>query len=151
MVPAPQAVPLPGTQTATAVSGPTSSYKVGVQDSVKIDVFLEKELSSSFRVDADGTINYPLLGRVVVAGFTVQEIAQLLQTRLAAGFVNSPQVTVEMEQFRSRSIFIAGEVRTPGKYPLQGDVTLLEVLLLAGSVTSEASDEVVVIRPPATR
>lgn len=129
-------------------SGPPadSAYRVGPQDVLRITVFDEPSLSGSFRVDADGSISYPMLGRMEVAGRTVREIEADLTKALLEGYLRRPQVSVEIEQYRSRSIFIMGEVRNPGKYPLAGEVTLLEVLALAGSFTPTASREIVVLR-----
>src|SRR5574341_940789 len=123
-----------------------STYTVGVADVLKVTVFNEPDLTGSFRIDDDGSISYPLLGRVLVGGKTVREIEDILKKRLLDGYVRNPQVSVEVEQFRSRTIFIIGEVRNGGKYPLQGEMTLLEVLALAGSVTPEASSEILILR-----
>jgi polysaccharide export outer membrane protein len=123
------------------------TYTVGPSDVLKITVFDEPQLSGSFRVEPDGSIVYAMIGRMHVAGRTERAIALVIEKELANGYLNKPQVAVQVEQFRSRTIFIAGEVRQPGKYPLQGDNTLLEVLALAGSITSNASNEVVVVRP----
>jgi polysaccharide export outer membrane protein len=124
-----------------------SNYTVGVSDVLKIMVFNEEALTGSFRIDDDGSISYPMLGRIHVAGKSVREIEEQIRTALLDGWVRRPEVAVEVEQFRSRTLFIMGEVRTPGKYPLQGDMTLLEVLALAGSVTTEASSDVRILRP----
>jgi polysaccharide export outer membrane protein len=83
---------------------------------------------------------------VAVAGKTVREIEQVVTARLLNGYVRQPRVTVEVAQFRSRKVFIMGEVRTPGQYALDGDVTLLEVLALAGALTESAGDEISVRR-----
>ncbi|HUE88536.1 MAG TPA: polysaccharide biosynthesis/export family protein [Vicinamibacterales bacterium] len=139
-------VAVQGTQGLTSPVDPTA-YKIGVDDELKIEVFSEEELTGSFRVDSEGTISYPFLGRLPVAGLTVQEIGQLIQVRLAAGWINNPQVSVGVEQFKSRHIFILGEVKQAGKYALQGEVTLLEIIALAGSVNATAGDEIVVVRP----
>jgi polysaccharide export outer membrane protein len=132
---------------AAGTQSPGATYTVGPSDVLKVLVFNEDQLSGSFRVEPDGSIVYAMLGRMHVAGRTEREIAALIEKELANGWLNKPQVAVQVEQFRSRTIFIAGEVRTPGKYPLQGDNTLLEVLALAGSITGNASNEVVIVRP----
>ena len=54
---------------------------------------------------------------------------------------------MDVEQFRSRSIFVVGEVRSPGKYPMTGNMTLIEALAAAGSTTTNASTEVLIVRP----
>jgi polysaccharide export outer membrane protein len=125
----------------------TRNYTVGVSDVLKVTVFNEAALTGSFRIDDDGSISYPMLGRISVAGKSVREIEEQIRTALLDGWVRRPEVAVEVEEFRSRTLFIMGEVRTPGKYPLQGDMTLLEVLALAGSITSEASTDVRILRP----
>ena len=124
-----------------------STYTVGARDVLRITVFNEAELTGSFRVDNDGSIAYPLLGRLQVGGKTARQIEETLRKLLLDGYVRNPQVSVEVDQFRSRTIFVIGEVRSAGKYPLQGEMTLLEVLALAGSVTTDASSEILVLRP----
>ena len=56
------------------------------------------------------------------------------------------QVSVEMKNYRSRSIFVLGEVRTPGKYAIEGPMTLLEVIANAGSLTPTAGNTIIVQR-----
>jgi polysaccharide export outer membrane protein len=135
-------------QSAPAVPASTAppTYTIGPDDELKISVFDEPSLSSTYRVDVDGTITFPLLGRVIVEGKTVREVEQQLKRMLEDGFIRRAQVSVEMAQYRSRSIFIIGEVRTAGKYPLHGDVTLLELLALAGSLTANAGNDLIVVR-----
>lgn len=139
----PQPVPAPPPQAPAAAD---ATYKIGAQDVVRVTVYDEPTLSGSFRIDADGSISYPILGRVEVGGLTVREVEAHITTLLQNGYVRRPQVSVEIEQYRSRSIFIMGEVRSPGKYPLAGEVTLLEVLALAGSFTATASSDLIVLR-----
>ncbi len=136
-------------QQVPAMQPPTTDpvYRLGAADELKVTVFNETALSGSFRIDADGSIAYPLVGRIVVAGMTVRDIELAIGERLRNGYVREPRVSVEILQFRSRSVFIMGDVRTPGKYALEGDVTLLEVLALAGALTDSAGDEISIRRP----
>lgn len=122
------------------------TYAVGANDVLAIKIYDEPALSGSFRVDPDGSITYPLLGRVAVAGQTVRAIEEDLTRRLSEGFLRRPQVAVEIAEFRSRNVFIMGEVRSPGKYAIEGEVTLLEVLARAGSFTPAAGTEILVRR-----
>lgn len=144
---------LAGSVAATAQQAPAplqsgdSVYRVGPADELRVTVFDEPDLTGTFRVDVDGSIAYPLIGRVEVAGKTVREIEETITKRLLDGYVRSPRVSVEISQYRSRSVFIMGEVRTPGKYALEGNVTLLEVLALAGALTDTAGDVISIRRP----
>ena len=126
---------------------PTTDYVVGPQDVLMITVFNEASLSGRFTVEADGTINYPLIGRIQVGGKALRAIQEELTRRLAAGYLRSPQVTILVDQFRSQSIFVLGEVRQPGKHPISGNLTLLEALSQAGGPTTSAGTEVIVRRP----
>jgi polysaccharide export outer membrane protein len=68
---------------------------------------------------------------------------------LQAGYIRNPQVRIEVDQFKARSVLVTGEVRTPGKVTLPGTtMSLLEALALVGSPTVNASNEVIVIHPP---
>ena len=95
-------------------------YTIGAQDVLKILVFEEPQLSGTFRVDGDGSFQYPLVGRIKAAGMTARALEHSLVTQLENGYVRRAQVAVQIEQYRSRSIFVMGEVRSPGKYPLTG-------------------------------
>ena len=133
-------------QEAPAANRP-SEYVVGASDVLKITVFDEPTMSGTYRVDTDGSFQYPMLGRVPVAGLRVRDIEQMIKTKLEDGFIRRAQVAVDVDQFRSRSIFIVGEVRSPGKYPMQGQMSLIEALAAAGSTTPTASTEVLILRP----
>lgn len=126
-------------------------YIVGPQDVLTITIWDQPDLSGKFSVDSDGTFAFPLIGRVHAGGQSMRDLEAMLKQRLGDGYFKDPQLTVGIEQYRSQRIFVVGEVRTPGTYALTGDMTLLEAISKAGSATSSASDEVVVVRPPAGR
>jgi polysaccharide export outer membrane protein len=132
---------------ASAPQKPTNPiYLVGPNDVLGIKVFDEPTLSGDFPVDADGTITFPFLRRVPVQGKTLHEIEAVLTTGLRGDYVRNPQVAVEITKFRSRSIFLIGEVRAPGKYTMEGPSTLLELIARAGSFTPTAGPEMIVQR-----
>ena len=139
-------------QAAPASPGPTIvtlSYTIGSEDQLSITVADESELTGKYRVDTDGSFTFPFLGRVDAAGKSLSELQAALTTRLANGFLRNPQVRVEVDQVRSRSVFVTGEVRNPNEYAMtSGTMTLLQALALAGSPTSNASSEVIVSRQP---
>jgi polysaccharide export outer membrane protein len=124
-----------------------ANYVVGPEDVLAVTVFNETQLSGRYRVENDGHFSYPFLGRIKAGGATLAEVASTLKSRLADGYLRNPQVTVEVEQFRSQSVFVIGEVRTPGKYMLSGAVSLIEALAQAGSVTPQAGGEVLILHP----
>jgi polysaccharide export outer membrane protein len=149
----PAAVPATSQQTGSPSPAPVSttlSYTIGPEDQLSITVADESELTGKYRVDTDGSFTFPFLGRVEAAGKTLSELQSALTSSLANGFLRNPQVRVEVDQVRSRSVFVTGEVRNPNEYTMTGGtMTLLQALALAGSPTSNASNEVIVSRQPA--
>jgi polysaccharide export outer membrane protein len=123
------------------------NYVVGPADILRVTVFNEPQLSGHFRIENDGTFNYPFLGRVKAAGSTVAAVASAVKLGLATGYLRDPQVTVEVVEFKSQSVFVMGEVRTPGKYVLSGSVRLLDALAQAGSTTAAAGAAVLILHP----
>jgi len=127
------------------------NYVIGSQDVLSIAVWDQPDLSGKFTVESDGSFTFPLVGRILAGGLTLRDLESLLRKRLADGYFKNPQVSVAVEQYRSQRIFVIGEVRSPGAYPLTGDMTLIEALARAGSTTVEAAGEAVIVRPPAGR
>lgn len=149
--PSPSA-PVPARPSAAAAAAqatadaPGEDYRVGPDDILKITVFGHEDLTQSIVVQADGTFAFPLIGRINATGLTPKDLQTRIAAALAKGFVRNPQVTVVVQEFRSQSVFVVGEVARPGTYPLQGRTTVVEILAKAGP-TQQAGHEVVVVRP----
>ena len=125
---------------------PAASYIVGPQDVLIITSYDQPELTGKFTVESDGSFTYPYIGRVSVGGMTLRGVEASLKKELATqGFFKDAQITVAIEQYRSQKIYIVGEVRTPGAYPMSGNMRLVEALALAGSTLPTASGEAVVV------
>lgn len=123
-------------------------YIIGPQDTLSITVVDENDLTAKYRVDTDGSITLPYLGRIPAAGLSVEELRKRITAGLQNGWIKNPQVLVGMEQYKARSVLVTGAVRSPQKVTLSGlTMTLLEALALAGSPTSEAANEVIVVHP----
>jgi polysaccharide biosynthesis/export protein len=142
-------VPFAAAQSAgprTAPDGAQPDYTIGAQDVLSITVFDQADLSGKYPVELDGTFSFPLVGRVTAGGLSVRQFENELRKKLSDGYFKNPQITVSVDQYRSQRVFMIGEVRVPGPYPLTGDMTLIEALAKAGSTTPSASDEVLVVR-----
>jgi polysaccharide export outer membrane protein len=131
---------------AASVSTQVNNYIVGPSDVLAITVFDQADLGGKFAVEADGTFTFPLIGRIKAGGLTLREIEESLRKELSDGFFKNPQVSVAVEQYRSQRVFIVGEVKNAGTYPLTGDMTLIEALARAGSITEAASGEALIVR-----
>jgi polysaccharide export outer membrane protein len=120
------------------------AYHIGVEDELQISVWREPELSTSVVVRPDGMITLPLLNDVKAVGLKTEEL-QVLITEKLKGFVNEPQVTVIVKAIRSRKVYLVGEVGHQGSYPLNGDMTVLELLAAAGGLGPFAKSESIYI------
>jgi polysaccharide biosynthesis/export protein len=132
------------------VPGPTTAqtdYIVGPQDVLTVTVFGEAELSGKYTVEQDGTFTFPQIGRVKAGGVTLRALEQELKAKLADGYLKNPQVAVAIENYRSQRILVMGEVRSPGEFQLNGEMTLLAALARAGSTTPTAGHEATIVRP----
>jgi polysaccharide biosynthesis/export protein len=122
------------------------SYQIGPQDELKITVFDAEELTGSYRVDGDGFISFPLLGRIAVGGATLGETQEKLRTMLSKDYIKNPQIRVDVAEYKSQSIIVSGEVRAPAEIRVTGAMTLLRALAQAGSPLSSASSELSIAR-----
>ena len=121
-------------------------YIIGPGDLIEVVVWKSEDLSGQFRVRPDGKFSMPLIGDVLAAGKTTDSINEQIQTKLEL-FVESPFVSTIIRETASNRVFVLGEVRTPGAYPIEGTLTVLQALALAGGFTEFAiRDRLVLIR-----
>jgi polysaccharide export outer membrane protein len=134
------------TPLGVAGAQPSADYRVGPRDQLEITVFGHADLSGSYTVSADGSISFPLIGELPVAGRTPRDIEGAIAQRLAEGFLKNPQVSVRVAEFRSQRVFVMGEVGQPGPVALTGSLTLLEAVAKAGGLSKTAGTELIVLR-----
>lgn len=115
----------------------SQNYKIGVGDLLQVEVYDEKDLTKEVRVLTDGYISFPLLGSIQAAGKTVTQLEKHITKLLGAKYLVNPQVTVFVKEFSS--VFVFGEVRKPGSFPLYGRMTVFEAVTLAGGFTEVAN------------
>jgi polysaccharide export outer membrane protein len=132
------------TPAETGKSG--SDYLIWAGDLLEIVVWKNDDLSGEFRVRPDGKFSMPLIGDVVAQGKTTGEINNQIQTKLEL-FIESPFVSTIIRETASNLVYVLGEVTTPGAYPIQGSMTVLQALALAGGFTEFAiRDRMVLVR-----
>jgi polysaccharide biosynthesis/export protein len=123
-----------------------STYMLGPDDQLEIyGPELTEFGNKPARIDSDGDVQVPLVGRVHVAGETVQKVEQDLNKMLST-YIRDPQVVVNVAEVRSQPVSVLGEVNTPGVHQVQGHKTLLEMLALAGGVRPDAGYSVRITR-----
>jgi protein involved in polysaccharide export with SLBB domain len=113
---------------------------VGTGDLFDVRVYGEEDLSAQYRIAQDGSIDFPLIGRIEVSGLEPGAIATLISTRLREGqFLVQPHVSVVVREYNSKRISILGAVRNPGTYPIRSGMGVAEAIGLAGGFTALAN------------
>lgn len=116
-----------------------SSSTLGASDLLEVRVFQEAELSGVFRISPEGTIDFPLCGRVQMIGKTTSGAADALSACLQNGFLKHPSVSVLIREYNSKKVFIFGEVNKPGTFPYEENMNIIQAMTLAGGFTKSAA------------
>jgi polysaccharide biosynthesis/export protein len=122
-------------------------YVLGPGDEIVLYVSNIAELSNSraYRLDPQGNIDVPLAGRLVLSGLTLPEAKSAIVQKLK-DYAYEPQVSVDIQAFRSQPVSILGAVTEPGVHQLEGQKSLLEVLSMAKGIRSDAGDSLHITR-----
>lgn len=115
-----------------------SDTTLGPGDVIEVRVFQQEDMSAPYSVSAQGTISFPLIGSVAIAGKTPAQVETEIRTRLADGYLRSPQVSILVKEFNSRKISVFGQVRKPGTMPYGEGMTIIEAVSQAGGFTGMA-------------
>jgi polysaccharide export outer membrane protein len=135
-------------QTSAPAQKPERGYVLGPGDQVLIQVVELPDFSSHpYRVDSDGTVGLPLVGRIRASGLTLEhfenEVTQSLKKQ-----VIDPHVVVSVSEPRSQPVSVIGSVNTPGTRQVQGPTTLFDAIAGAGGLKPEAGNVVTITRQP---
>jgi polysaccharide export outer membrane protein len=120
--------------------------RVGIDDTFDVRVYGETDLSGAFRVATDGTIDYPLAGRLPVAGLRTGEIQELLVNKLKDKYLKEPQVMVTIKDRNSQKISVLGQVTKPGQVGYYPNMTIVDAIANAGGFTGIAAKNSVNLR-----
>lgn len=125
-----------------------SDYQIREGDMIQVNVFDEPELAAGGRVRKDGTIQCPLIGAVKVQGLSQIAAARLIEAEYRKDYLVHPEVNLFISQFSVQRITILGQVQRPGAHelPAEKDLTILQVLGLAGGPTRIANLKKVLVK-----
>jgi polysaccharide export outer membrane protein len=121
-------------------------YTIGPRDVLGITVWGQADLSRDYTVDPDGFTPFPLVGRIMAAGRSPQELAAHLTELLGKDYLVNPQVIVTVKEYLSQKVQVLGAAERPGVYYLTGLTTLLDILSKAGGFGSTAGKQVLLVR-----
>jgi len=124
-----------------------SDYLMGTGDVLHITVYGQPDLTTDARVSEGGTITFPLIGDVKMAGITPAQGESEIAERLGkGGFIIKPFVTLNVVQYRSQHISVLGRVNRPGQYTLEKISRVTDALALAGGIITDGADTVTLVR-----
>lgn len=112
----------------------SGTQELGPGDVIEIRVTDQEALSGEYEVGEDGTIRFPWIENVEVAGHTRGELAEIIEDKLADGWLRQPQVTVRVLDRQNREVSVLGQVNAPGSYLFKERLTLVQAISLAGGM-----------------
>jgi polysaccharide export outer membrane protein len=148
--PAPVPAPAPAAAPAAPGNAPSPLTPLGAGDSVTLHVFGQPDMDTVLGVADDGTIRIPLAGNVQVGGLSAESAARRVEKAFKdGGFFVDPHVTLTVTQSLSQRVSVLGEIKMPGRYPVDAKTTIVDLLAQAGGETEFASNTVYVLRTDA--
>jgi polysaccharide export outer membrane protein len=123
---------------------PAGPYVLGLNDSVRVKVYNEPEITGEYIVDSRGYVSIPLAGRVRAAGLSPEQLQRAIMDRLSNGIIREPHVTVEVSAYTP--FFIQGEVKRAGEFAYRPGLTVMDAVAQAGGFTYRADESTVFIR-----
>jgi polysaccharide export outer membrane protein len=124
----------------------TPEERLGIDDVFEVRVLGEPDLSGAYRIAADGTVDYPFLGRVSVSGMRSGDMQELIAAKLANGYLKQPQVSVMVKEWHSRKVLVMGQVQKQGSVDYFTNMTIVDAIAAAGGFTGIASKNSVTLR-----
>lgn len=113
-------------------------YSIGPEDILSIVVWDHEDLTRKVQVSRDGKFSYPLIGDIHANGLSVSQLEKEITDKLSGRYIIAPQVTITVEEYH-RFFYIFGEVKKPGRYPLQMGTTVLKAISIAEGATVKAA------------
>jgi polysaccharide biosynthesis/export protein len=124
-----------------------NSYRLGPEDAVVVNVLQAPEIGEGkpLRIDLNGQLSFPYIGRVAAAGKTVAQLQEELTARFKI-VLKDPQLTVTVAEFNSQPVSILGAVNAPGVHQIRGRKLLAEMVSVAGGLRQDAGSSIVITR-----
>jgi len=123
---------------ATASAGQSPTFPLGSGDVLEISVWGDESLARKVLVRPDGKISFPLVGDMQAAGVSVDDLRAELEARIGE-YIHGAPVTVMLIESRSPKVSVVGKVQKPGVFPMDGPMSVLQALAMAGGMTPYAS------------
>lgn len=125
---------------------PVQSTTLGPGDVFELHVVNEEKLPNTYTVSPDGTIDFPYVHRVQVAGLEPQQVVDVFRQKLIdEQYFKDPSVMISVKEYRSKAVNVLGQVKNPGNFPLVPGFTLVQAISKAGGLNSIADRDSVIL------
>ena len=128
-----------GAPDSPALAALEENYRIAPLDKLKVNVFQVADLSGDYEVDLAGNISMPLIGNVRAVDLTTQQLDQKITAQLAERYLKSPDVSIGVSASSTRVVTVDGSVRQPGVFPVNGPITLMQVIARASGTDENAN------------
>lgn len=128
---------IPADDVQAQVQPKVSEYVFGIGDSLDVSIYRNDDLKISTKISPSGTIMFHLIGEVQAAGKSISAFQEELKVRFSKYLVD-PQITISVTTVQSSKVVVLGEVRTPGVYLLDTELTIMDAVAKAGGWTTDA-------------
>ena len=125
------------TTVVKAAEDTTASYAIGPGDILEISVWKDETLSRQVVVLPDGTISFPLIGRLNAGGKSVAQLKSEMEKKISR-YVPEPELTIIVQQVNSMVVYVVGKVNRPGHIPVNSNISVLQALSMAGGLNTFA-------------
>jgi protein involved in polysaccharide export with SLBB domain len=112
---------------------------LGTGDVFEVRVFQEPDLTGIYRLASDGSINFPLCGKVMLSGLSTAAAADRLTECLGRSYLRNPQVSIFVKEYNSKKVFVFGEVQKPGTFVFEDSMNIVQAVTLAGGFSAHAA------------
>lgn len=118
----------------------SSDYILQPGDLVEIQVFMEEDMKRTLRIATNGTITYPLVGNVKIAGYSLSKAEEKLSSALKT-YIKNPQVSMLIQEYGNKTVYVLGQVKKPAaiQIPPEKPLTVLEAITSVGGFTDIAA------------
>ena len=113
-----------------------SSYLLGAGDLIKVEIYNQADLSGEYNISGSGVLSMPLIGLITVKGLTINELENLIVSKLSPDYLLNPRVSIQVLNYRP--FYILGEVAEPMAYSYVDGMTYLNAVAIAGGYTYRA-------------
>ena len=117
---------------------PDSGYTLDVGDVLKIQLVGQNEYIEEFSINRDGSINLPDVGKVIVAGLSLNEASQLIKSKINSAMIGA-DAFITLAEIRDVNILVSGNAQNPGIYTLTGNSNILHAISAAGGISEFGS------------